>query len=358
MGAKMIGFAGWTMPVEYTGIRDEHLAVRKSVGLFDISHMGEIEVYGKEAALLCQWITTNDINKLKNLQAHYTLLCNSDSGIIDDIIIYKFSEEHFFICANAVNTAKDYEWIKKVEGKFNAKVLNKSAEYSQLAIQGPNSQMVLNDVLQMDFTTLNRFFFQLVKWKGADFIVSRTGYTGEDGFEVFLSWNMAKGLWDEIIEKGKSFEIQACGLGARDTLRIEMGYPLCGHEIDEDTNPFEVGLSSFVKIDKGDFIGKESLKCVIERGVKKKLLGFEMIESGIPRQGYRILKDNILLGIVTSGTLSPSLEKSIGMGYLRTDIEYGDEIEIEIRRTRKKAKIVSVPFYNKLAKERRNGRDS
>jgi aminomethyltransferase len=353
MGAKMIEFAGWIMPVEYIGIREEHLAVRNSVGLFDISHMGEIEVCGKEAALLCQYITTNDVNNLKNFQAHYSLLCNPEGGIIDDIIIYKFSDDHFFICVNAVNTVKDYEWFKGIEKKFNARVLNKSPEYSQLALQGPSSEKVLNNVLQMDFSTLKRFFFKLVKWKGADLMVARTGYTGEDGFEIFLSWNLAKELWYEIIEKGKSFDIQACGLGARDTLRIEMGYSLYGHEIDEDKNPFEVGLGSFVKIDKRDFIGKASLMGIMERGVKKKLLGFEMVERGIPRQGYKILTDDVLIGTVTSGTLSPSLEKPIGMGYLKTDIEFGDEIEVEIRGTRRTAKIASVPFYKKPAKERK-----
>ncbi len=358
MDAKMIEFSGWMMPLEYIGTRDEHLAVRNSVGLFDISHMGEIEVYGKEAALLCQLVTTNDISKLNNFQAHYTLLCNPEGGIIDDIIVYKISDEHFFICVNAVNTVKDYEWIKSEESKFKAIVANKSPEYSQFALQGPNSQLLLSSVLKMDFSTLKRFFFQFVKWKDSNLIVARTGYTGEDGFEIFLPWNLSKELWDEIIEGGKSHGIQACGLGARDTLRIEMGYPLYGHEIGEDKNPFEAGLSSFVKFDKGGFIGKESLLGVIEKGIKKKLFGFEMQERGIPRQGYGIVKGDILLGAVTSGTLSPSLEKPIGMGYLKTDIYFDDEIEIEIRGTRRKAKIVSVPFYKKLAKEKRNGRDS
>jgi glycine cleavage system T protein (aminomethyltransferase) len=348
LGAKMIEFAGWEMPVEYLGIRDEHLAVRESVGLFDISHMGEIEVHGKEASALCQWVTTNDVTKLKNFQAEYSLLCNPEGGVIDDIIVYKFSDEHFFICVNAVNTLKDYEWIKSAESKFRAEVLNKSLEFSQLALQGPNSQRILNDVLKKDFGALKRFFCQLMNWNGADLIVARTGYTGEDGFEIFLPWDLAKGLWDEIMEKGKSYGIRPCGIGGRDTLRIEMGYPLYGHEIDEDTNPLEAGLNKFVKLDKENFIGKEHIANVVETGLKRKLVGFEMIERGIPRQGYGILKDNTVLGVVTSGTLSPSLQKSIGMGYLKTDIEFGDEVEIEIRGTRRKAKIVSVPFYKKL----------
>jgi aminomethyltransferase len=349
LGAKMIEFAGWEMPVEYTGIRDEHLAVRNSVGLFDVSHMGEVEICGKEAALLCQWVTTNDIAKLRNFQAQYTLLCNPRGGVIDDIIVYKFSDERFFICVNAVNTVKDYEWIKGAKNKFKAEVMNKSFDFSQLALQGPDSQVILNSVIGEDLSTLRRFYCRLVKWNDVDLIVARTGYTGEDGFEVFLPWDSALSLWNEILEKGKPYGLLPCGLGARDTLRVEMGYPLYGHEIDEDTNPLEAGLSRFVRIEKGDFIGKEAILNVMQTGLKKKLIGFEMLERGIPRQGYSILKDSIVLGTVTSGTLSPSLGKPIGMGYLsRSDIEVGNEIQIEIRGTPRKAKIVSVPFYKKL----------
>ncbi len=358
LGGKMIEFAGWEMPVEYLGIRDEHLAVRESAGLFDISHMGEVEVCGKEASLLCQWVTTNDVTKLKNLQAEYTFLCNPKGGVIDDIIIYKFSDERFFICVNAANTIKDYGWIKSAGSRFRAEVINKSPDFSQLALQGPNSEMVLNDVLESDFGSLKRFRCQLMNWNGIELIVARTGYTGEDGFEIFLPWDGAISLWNEILEKGKHFVVCPCGLGARDTLRIEMGYPLYGHEIDEDINPLEAGLSKFIKIDKGDFIGKESLINAIEIGLKRRLIGFEVVERGIPRQGYDILRDDIVIGAITSGTLSPSLKKPIGMGFLKTDIELRDEVDIEIRGTRRKAKIVSVPFYKKVEKERRNGGDS
>lgn len=355
---KMVEFAGWEMPVEYTGIRDEHLAVRNSAGLFDVSHMGEVEVRGKEAASLCQWITTNDVANLKYLQAEYTLLCNPQGGVIDDIILYKFSDDHFFICVNAVNTVKDYEWIKNAGSRFKAEVLNSSPEFSQIALQGSNSQRILNEVFRMDLGALRRFYCQPVKWNRADLIVARTGYTGEDGFEIFLPWDRAKELWNEIMEKGKPFGILPCGLGARDTLRIEMAYPLYGHEIDEGINPIEAGLIRFIKIDKGDFIGKESLVNSIEKGLRRQLAGFEMIERGIPRQGYSILRGNDVLGAVTSGTLSPSLQKSIAMGYLKTGMESSNGVEIEIRGTRRKAKIVPVPFYKKPEKERKNGRDS
>jgi aminomethyltransferase len=348
LGAKMTEFAGWEMPVEYTGIKDEHVSVRTRAGLFDISHMGEIEVLGKGASSLCQWVTTNDVTKLKNFQAQYALLCNPRGGVIDDIIVYKFSDDHFFICVNAVNTVKDYEWIRGAKDRFEAEVINRSREFSQLAIQGPNAENILNDTLEKDFSALKRFHCQLVDWNGNRLIIARTGYTGEDGFEIFLPWDLAKGLWNEVLEKGKSYGIQPCGLGARDTLRIEMGYPLYGHEIDEDTNPLEAGLSRFVKVDKGDFIGKESLVKSVETGLTKRLIGFEMIDRGIPRQGYNILKGDAILGTVTSGTLSPILQKSVGMGYLKTDVEFkDDEIKIEIRGTRRKAKIISVPFLKK-----------
>lgn len=358
LGGKMVEFAGWEMPVEYTGIREEHLAVRNAAGLFDVSHMGEVEVRGKEAASLCQWVTTNDIANLKNLQAEYTLLCNPQGGVIDDIIVYKFSDDHFFICVNAVNTVKDYEWIKNAGGRFDAEVLNSSSEFSQIALQGSNSRVILNDVFRMDLGALKRFYCRPVKWNGSDLIVARTGYTGEDGFEIFLSWDRAEELWDEIMEKGKPFGILPCGLGARDTLRIEMAYPLYGHEIDEEINPIEAGLTRFIKIDKGDFIGRESLVNSIKEGLRRRLTGFEMVDRGIPRQGYGILKGTDVLGAVTSGTLSPSLQKSIAMGYLKTGVESSDGVEIEIRGTRRRAKIVSVPFYKKSEKERKNGRDS
>jgi len=348
MGAKTVEFAGWEMPVEYAGIREEHLAVRNRAGLFDISHMGEIEIRGRDAVSFCQWITTNDVSKLKEFQAQYTLFCNHRGGVVDDVIVYKFSDEYLFICVNAVNTEKDYEWVKSLRNGFNVEILNKSFEFSQLALQGPNSQDILNEVLGRGLSALKRFCFQLTSWNGIDIIVARTGYTGEDGFEVFLPWNSALHLWNEILEKGKPHGTEPCGLGARDTLRIEMGYPLYGHEIDEDTNPLEAGLGRFIKGEKGDFIGKGALFKAIEKGLKRKLMGLEMIERGIPRQGYGILKDDVMVGTVTSGTLSPSLEKPIGMGYLRTDIEFdNNEVEIEIRKNRRKAKIVSIPFIKK-----------
>ena len=360
LGAKIIEFVGWEMPVEYAGLREEHLAVRNCAGLFDISHMGEIEVRGKDAASFCQRVTTNDIGKLEDFQAQYGFFCNPNGGVVDDVITYKFSSKRFLICVNAVNTDKDYEWVKSVKNGFDVELLNRTFEFSQLAIQGPNSVIILNEVLGKDFSNLKRFYCQLETWNGIDLIVARTGYTGEEGFEIFLPWDSATVLWHEILAKGKGYGIQPCGLGSRDTLRIEMGYPLYGHEIDENTNPAEAGLSRYVIIDKGDFIGREAIVNAVKTGLKRRLVGVEMIERGIPRQGYDILKDGIPLGNVTSGTLSPSLEKPIAMGYLRTDLESGNEVEIEIRKNRRKAKIVSIPFITKKGKKERydNGGDT
>ncbi len=354
LGAKIIEFAGWEMPVVYSGVREEHLTVRNRVGLFDISHMGEIEVCGSDAASFCQRVTTNDVSKLKEFQAQYGFFCNAQGGMIDDVITYKFSDERFFICVNAANTTKDYEWVKGNKNGFDVELHDRSAEFSQLALQGPDSEAVLREALQRDFSNLGRFCCRFENWKGFDLIVARTGYTGEEGFEIFLPWGRESILWNEILTKGTRYGIKPCGLGARDTLRIEMGYPLYGHEIDEDTNPVEAGLGRYVKIDKGDFIGKEAIISAVECGLRKKLVGFEMIDRGIPRQGYDILKDGVVVGNVTSGTQSPSLDKPIGMGYLRKGIESCGEVEIEIRKNRRRAIIVLYPFIEKkrLKKER------
>jgi len=347
LGAKLVEFAGWMMPVQYSGIRDEHLAVRERAGLFDVSHMGEVEIRGKEAASFCQRVATNDVGRLGEFQAQYSLICNPTGGVIDDVILYKFSDGHFLICVNAVNTEKVYAWLINNRNGFAVEVANKSFEFSQIALQGPDSQDIMNTVFVDDFARLKRFSFQLLNWNQVELIIARTGYTGEDGFEIFLPWGKAPELWNEILEKGKQFGIHPCGLGARDTLRIEMGYPLYGHEIDEHTNPLETGLGRFIKVDKGYFIGKEAIVQVIETGLRRKLHGFEMIDRGIPRQGYNILKEDIVLGTVTSGTMSPSLDKPIGMAYIRTDVEFGSEIQVEIRGARRKAEVVSLPFIKK-----------
>jgi aminomethyltransferase len=345
LGAKMVEFAAWEMPVQYEGLRQEHLAVRSSAGLFDVSHMGEIEVRGKDAIEFCQWVTTNDVKKVENFQAQYTLLCNNEGGVVDDIIIYKFSDEHFLFCVNASNSDKDFAWIKKEEGKFDVDVSDASPQYSQIAVQGPKSKPILSAAIGRDLDGIKKFRFDAINWNGVEMIVARTGYTGEEGYEIFLPWDKAPLLWNELMQSGAG-GVKPCGLGARDTLRIEMGYSLYGHEIDEDINPLEAGLDRYIKLDSDDFIGKNALVKSLERGLSKRLAGFELIERGIPRQGYGIFKNGNFIGTVTSGTLSPSLEKSIGLGYLSN--ETGDDrIQIRIRDTFREAKIVGIPFYVK-----------
>lgn len=347
LGARMVEFADWEMPVQYEGVRAEHLAVRSAAGLFDVSHMGEIEVSGKDAARFCQWITTNDVYGVDRLQAQYTLFCNHSGGVVDDVILYKLSDETYLFCVNASNAAKDYKWIVEAKSNYQIEITDRSPEFSQIALQGPVSERILSESTGEDLSTLKRFRFRKTQWEGSDLLIARTGYTGEDGFEIFLPWEKAESLWSSLMETGQPYGIKPCGLGARDTLRIEMGYSLYGHEIDEDINPLESGLGRYVKMENGDFIGKEALQKALEKGLVHKIVGFQMIDRGIPRQGYGIFKNGVFLGNVTSGTLSPSLEKSIGMGYLTSDVDYNEKIQIEIRNKMKEAETVNMPFYKK-----------
>lgn len=345
LGAKFVEFAGWEMPVQYSGIRSEHNIVRNAVGMFDISHMGEIEIVGKDAISFTQYLTTNNVTGLKDFQAQYTLICNHGGGTLDDIIVYKLSDNHVFICVNALNTEKVFQWIKRAEDGFDVTVLNKSLNYSQLAVQGPSSEDVLSESLERDLHSLKRFFFRSENWNGVEMLVAKTGFTGERGYELFIPWGKAEQVWRRIIDVGKNYNMLPCGLGARDTLRIEMGYSLYGHEIGENINPFDAGLNRFVKLGKKDFIGAKALRNILENGIKKKIMGLEMVDTGIPRQGYPILNEGVRVGTVTSGTLSPTLEKSIGLGFINADLKLGEEVEIMIRNSLRKAMIVSIPFY-------------
>ena len=342
--AKIIDFAGWQMPVVYTGIREEHLAVRKGVGIFDVSHMGEIRVKGEEAHELCQFITTNDLNRVKQGQAQYTILCYENGGVVDDVIIYRFGDEEYLFCVNAANSKKDFEWILSHSKKFNVRVTDESPDFSQIAVQGPKSQELLKRVLGPEIELIKKFYFDSIKWNGTAVITARTGYTGEEGYELFLPWDRGPQLWNKLFEEGTQYGLMPCGLGARDTLRLEMGYSLYGFEIDEDINPLEAGLERYVKLEGDDFIGKKALNNYLENGVKRKLISFEMVDKGIPRNGYRIYINGDLVGYVTSGTLSPSLEKSIGLGLIKSDSLNSNEIQVEIRNNMRKAKIVSLPF--------------
>ena len=342
--SKIVDFAGWQMPVVYTGIRDEHMAVRNSVGIFDVSHMGEIRITGQQAHEFCQYLTTNDLNNIKDKQAQYTILCAEDGGAVDDIIIYRFSGEEYLLCVNASNAKKDFEWIESNASDFNVKVADESLNYSQLAVQGPKSRELLNRVLGSEIDLIKKFYFGLIKWNGSVLIVARTGYTGEEGYEIFLPWEKGPALWKKLFEDGTQFGAVPCGLGARDTLRLEMGYSLYGFEIDKDINPLESGLERYVKLESDDFIGKKALLQYQQGGNKRKLISFEMVDKGIPRNGYPIYVKGDLAGYVTSGTLSPSLGKSIGLGLIKSESLNSGEIQVEIRNNMRKARMVTLPF--------------
>jgi aminomethyltransferase len=266
---------------------------------------------------------------------------------VDDVILYKLSDVNFLFCVNASNTAKDYEWIIGADENYDIEIEDRSSHYSQIALQGPRSEEILSGCLSADLKSLRRFHFFPLTWKGMDMLIARTGYTGEDGFEIFLPWEGGPVLWNGLTESGRTYGIKPCGLGARDTLRIEMGYSLYGHEISDDINPFEAGLGRYVKMDAGDFVGRDALNEVLAGGVNHRIYGLEMVDRGIPREGYSVFRDGTEIGRITSGTLSPSLEKSIGMGYLKSDVAVGDRVQVEIRGTFREARVVDIPFYKK-----------
>ena len=347
LNAKLISFAGWEMPVQYTGVIDEHLAVRKSAGLFDVSHMGEIEVSGPKATDAVQDMTTNDASKLKDGHVQYTLLCYPDGGVVDDVLLYKFSNTKYMFCVNAANTEKDYIWIKEHVG-HNVAVRNLSDFFGQIAIQGPLSQPILQNACNLDLSLIRYYHFREGSVAGVNAIISRTGYTGEDGFEIYAPWDKTANIWHELMERGSKFGIKPVGLGARDTLRLEMGFPLYGNELNDATTPLEAGIDRFVKLNKRYFIGIDALKKQAQMGINKRIVGFEMIGAGIPRSHYKIFDKARLVGEITSGTLSPSLGKAIGMGYVKTELSsVGTKLDIEIRKKNITARIVKVPFYTR-----------
>ncbi|MBI3812870.1 MAG: glycine cleavage system aminomethyltransferase GcvT [Nitrospinae bacterium] len=347
LGAKIVDFAGWEMPVQYSTIMNEHRAVRSSAGIFDVSHMGEIEVRGRDALKALQLLTVNDVSRLKDNECQYSMMCNPDGWIVDDILIYRLSEEKFMLCVNASNTEKDYQWIlKNLTAGWAVEAENISDTIGQISLQGKNAEAILQKVSDADLSLIKYYCFRRCNVDGVDAIVSRTGYTGEDGFEVYVKNEYAVKIWDRLMESGKEYGIKPVGLGARDTLRLEMKYPLYGNDISEKNTPLEAGLEWVVKFNKGDFIGKKSLQEQKKRGVRRKLIGFEMIERGIPRPHYAIFKGSRRIGDVTSGTMSPSLNKAIGIGYVQADMSnIGEEIEIDIRASYPKARIVKTPFY-------------
>jgi aminomethyltransferase len=346
-GAKMVDFGGWDMPVQYSGILDEHHAVRKAVGLFDVSHMGEIDIRGPEAERLVDYVATNAACRLKQGQVQYSGLLYSHGGFVDDILVHKVSNDHFFLCVNASNQEKDFEHIQ-AHNRFDAKVEFSSERYAQIAVQGPRALSTLQKLTAADLNSIGYYWFVDHDVSGTPARIARTGYTGEDGFEIYVAPEEAARLWAELMEAGAEFGIKPCGLGARNTLRLEAKMALYGHEITASTTPFEADLGWIVKMDKPDFVGREALASDGNSYPKRKLAGFEMTGRGIGRDGYEVWVDGAPAGWVTSGGPSPTLNKNIGLCYLPADKAIpGVPIEIIIRNQPVSAVTVAAPFYKR-----------
>jgi len=346
-GAKMVEFAGWDMPVQYRGVIEEHLAVRGAAGLFDVSHMGEIEVRGAGALDFCQRLTANDVARLQLFQAQYSFLLNEQGGVVDDVIIYRVKPEAYFICVNAANVDKDFAWLAGRAGA-DVELDNQSAMYAQLALQGPAAEAILQPLTAQSLTEVKSFQFRFADVAAVRCMVARTGYTGESGFELYCHGDAAERLWNALMEAGRSHGLVAVGLGARDTLRLEKAYPLYGHELDDSTTPLEAGLDWVLKLTKPSFLGRERLLEQKRQGVTRKLVGLEALEPGIPRAGYGVFKDGAKIGAVTSGTKSPSLGKAIALAYVASAAARVDNrLDVEIRGRKIAAKIVALPFYRR-----------
>ncbi len=341
--AKIVEFAGFLMPIQFEGIIQEHNTVRTGVGVFDVSHMGEIEITGPDRINFTNYITTNDVTKLSLNQVQYSAMLYPDGGILDDLLVYNL-KDRILLVVNAANTDKDFEWILQNK-KFDVEIKNRSDEIGQIAIQGPKSQPVLQKLVDFNLDELKYYWAIETEIKDVEVLLSRTGYTGEDGFEVYMDSKDGEKIWNLIFEAGNEFGIKPIGLGARDTLRFEMRYCLYGNDIDKTTNPLEAGLGWIVKFDKGDFIGRDALLKIKESGIKRKLVGFISLDNGIPRPHLEILDGNKRIGYVTSGTYSPSLKKGIGMGYVDISFsEVGTRLKVMAKEPIE-VEIIKGPFY-------------
>ena len=346
LGAKMVEFAGYKMPIQYTGVNEEHQIVRDGVGVFDVSHMGEFMLRGKGAIDLIQHISSNDAEKLFDGKAQYACMPNDQGGIVDDFLTYRISEEEYLLVVNASNMEKDWEWLMK-HNQFDCEMENISDATSLLAVQGPKAAQAIQSLTDIDLESMPYYTHKTCTFAGVhDVIVSTTGYTGSGGFEIYFNNADAETIWDAIFEAGAPYGIKPIGLAARDTLRLEMGFCLYGNDIDDTTSPLEAGLGWVTKFTK-DFINSSALKAQKDEGLKKKLVGFELLERGIPRKGYGIVdKEKNPIGIVTSGTMGPSVQKAIGLGYIPASLAAeGNEIFIKVRNKSLQAKVVKLPFY-------------
>jgi len=355
LGARMVDFGGWDMPVQYpAGTVEEHLRTRLHSGLFDVSHMGEIEVRGREAIAFVNRLCSNDAAKLVDGQAHYSALTTPEGTVVDDLLVYRFAEDHLLLVVNASTTEKDWDWINAHRGDETVELNNRSADFCQIAVQGPDALGILQTLTETPLAEIKYYHFQEGAVDGVPALISRTGYTGEDGFEVYAAPDRAEQLWDRILEAGRHGTpegILPCGLAARNTLRLESAMALYGHEIDETTTLYEANLGWICKLNKGDFNGRERLAQQKAEGVKQKLVGFEVMDRGIARDGYDVLINGEKAGRVTSGSPAPFLKKNIGLAYVPVGhANEGQEIHIEVRGRPVAARIVPVPFYKRERK--------
>jgi aminomethyltransferase len=343
LGAKMVEFAGYEMPIQYHGIRDEHRRVRDTVGVFDVSHMGEIEIWGEKALEMVQIITINDASVLEIGQVQYSAMCYEDGGIVDDMLVYRFLD-YYLLIVNASNKDKDYEWIlkNKIDG---CEVKDISEKITQIAVQGKNAEETLQKITSVDLSEIKYYWFKEEKLADVAMIISRTGYTGEPGFELYFDNKYANHVWNKVFEAGKEFSIEPIGLGARDSLRLEKKMCLYGNDINETINPLEATLGWITKLEKNDFIGKDAIAKIKKEGITRKLVAFILNDSGFPRKDYEIFKDDEEIGYVTSGTVSPILEKGIGLGYVKKEYsKIGTDIKIKVRNKFRLATIIKPPF--------------
>jgi aminomethyltransferase len=342
----MVEFAGWDMPVQYAGLLEEHEAVRTRAGLFDVSHMGEVVFRGPKALESLSRLFTNDLGRVVDGQAQYGCVCRESGGIVDDVVVYRRSGTDLLVCVNAGNRQKDFEWLRDHAG--GADVSNESDDWAQIALQGPLATAILGPLTRLDLAAVRSFRFADADVAGVPCTVARTGYTGEDGFELFCRPDRAAGLWDALVRAGAPQGLVPAGLGARDTLRLEMAYRLYGSDMDDTTTPLEAGLAWVVKPDKGDFLGREAMQRQKAAGLPRKLVGFVLTDPGIARHGYDVVRDGARVGVVTSGTRSPSLKSSIGLAYVPPALAAeGSTFAVEIRGRAAAARVVKTPFYTR-----------
>lgn len=350
LGGNVVDYAGWYLPVQYEGLVPEHEAVRNAVGLFDVSHMGEITIKGKDALAFVNYLMTNDISTIVDNQVIYTFMCHPTGGVVDDLLVYRYDGEFFYLVVNAANVDKDHKWILENKGDFQVEIENISDSVGEVAIQGPMAEKVLQKLTDYDLSQVKFFHLKRdIEVAGVNCMVSRTGYTGEDGFEVYCDKDGIVTVWNAILEAGQDEGIKPTGLGCRDTLRFEASLPLYGHEMDDEITPLEAGFKYFVKLDKeADFIGKDALNKMWSEGLERKLAGIELLDRGIAREGYEVYKDGEKIGHITTGYKSPTLGKVIGNALIKTEFtELGTEVDIKIRNKFAKAKVISKKFLKK-----------